>query len=165
MRIVDMGFFTIENPYLRVALRRCFLLFAMAFRQNDWVLSGRGIPQSVVLQFFEFVVEAGPTGDEKLRAEAILDTLERLKLIQRARHSVAPLAIGPETEPQSESSTTRDDNNSDKSDSDRDEFEDLPKRKPQQFYTIHDCLKAVAEKMAERSMPCFSPMRGQLPTK
>ena len=161
MRIVDMSFFTIEDPYLRIALRRCFLLFALAFRQNDWMLSGRGIPQSIVLKFFETVVAAGPTGEEQIEADDILEALEHLKLIQRARHSVGQVTARTEKELMSESSTNRDENNSERSDSDWEDFEDLPKRKPQQFYTMHDSLKAVAEKMSERPMPCFTPPRGQ----
>jgi tetratricopeptide (TPR) repeat protein len=155
-RIVDMSFFTFDDPYKRVALRRCFILFAMAFRQNDWMLSGRGIPQSVILKLFETVIAAGPTNSEIDRPEAILEILENLKLIQRAHHSFTP----PTTRNRAESSTSSQGNgndNSEKSDSDWDEFDELPKRKMQQFYTMHDSLKAVAEKMVERNFPLFTP--------
>ena len=150
-RIVDMSFFTFEDPYRRVALRRCFVLFAMAFRQNDWMLSGRGIPQSVVLKLFETAIAAGPTGKQKDKARDVLEILENLKLLQRAHHSVTP----PTTRNRAESSSSS--NGNDNSDSDWDEFDELPKRKIQQFYTMHDSLKAVAERMVERTLPCFTP--------
>jgi tetratricopeptide (TPR) repeat protein len=161
-RIVDMSFFTIDDPYERVALRRCFVLFAMAFRQNDWMLSGRGIPQSVVLKFFETTISAGPSCDDKIDPHSLLEILENLKLIQRARHSVTP----PTTRTRSDSASVSSHGNangdkSEKSDSDWDEFDEIPKRKVQQFYTMHDSLKAVAEKMAERHLPCFTPADDQ----
>jgi tetratricopeptide (TPR) repeat protein len=159
-RIVDMSFFTFEDPYKRVALRRCFIFFAMAFRQNDWMLSGRGIPQSVVLKLFETTIAAGPTGDAKPRPESILEILENLKLLQRAHHSVSPSTTRNRTE-SSTSSQGNGNDNSEKSDSDWDEFDELPKRKIQQFYTMHDSLKAVAEKMVERPLPCFTPTNDQ----
>ena len=164
-RIVDMSFFTIEDPYLRVALRRCFVLFAMAFRQNDWMLSGRGIPQSVLLKFFETVVSAGPKDDKNIISpDSLLELLENLKLIQRARHSVAPptaRAITGTTADDVSESSHGNGETSEKSDSEWDEFDDLPKRKVQQFYTMHDSLKAVAEKMSERELPCFTPPEDQ----
>ena len=158
-RIVDMSFFTVDDPYLRVALRRCFVLFAMAFRQNDWMLSGRGIPQSVLLKFFETVVSAGPTKstmDDEVRPMSLLVILENLKLIQRARHSVTPPTV--RNDDVSESSQGNGETSENKSESDWDEFDDIPKRKIQQFYTMHDSLKAVAEKMSERDLPCFTPL-------
>jgi tetratricopeptide (TPR) repeat protein len=159
-RIVDMSFFTIEHQYERIALRRCFVLFAMAFRQNDWMLSGRGIPQSVVLKFFEMTISSGPEGEEVLDPESILEILENLKLIQRARHSVTPpVARNGADSPSVASQNDKD--FSEKSESDWDELEDIPKRKIQQFYTMHDSLKAVAEKMSERDLPCFTPMDDQ----
>lgn len=160
-RIVDMSFFTIESTHNRIALRRCFVLFAMAFRQNDWMLSGRGIPQSVVLKFFETVISAGPKEEKSLAPHRAIEILENLKLLQRARHSVSPMTIRANTEAASESSNRDGNDNSERSDSDWDEFEDIPKRRPQQFYTMHDSLKAVAEKMAERSLPCFTPTGDQ----
>jgi tetratricopeptide (TPR) repeat protein len=157
-RIVDMSFFTFDDPYKRVALRRCFVIFAMAFRQNDWMLSGRGIPQSVVLKLFETTISAGPNSAEKVTADEILEILENLKLLQRAQHSVTPQT----TRTRTDSSTSSNGNdNSEKSDSDWDEFDELPKRKFQQFYTMHDSLKAVAERMVERPLPCFSPVSDQ----
>lgn len=161
-RIVDMSFFTFEDPYKRVALRRCFVLFAMAFRQNDWMLSGRGIPQSVVLKFFETTISAGPNKDEQIQPEFFLEILENLKLIQRARHSITPPTARTRSDSASVSSHGNGNGeNSEKSESDWDEFDDVPKRKVQQFYTMHDSLKAVAEKMAERPLPCFTPADDQ----
>lgn len=157
-RIVDMSFFTIDDPCVRIALRRCFVLFAMAFRHNDWMLSGRGIPQSVVLKFFETTLSLGPkNGSDPIKSPIVLELLENLKLIQRARHSVSLLTTRTRTDSASESSQNGGGDNSEKSESDWDEFDDAPKRKVQQFYTMHDSLKAVAEKMAERPLPCFPP--------
>lgn len=157
-RIVDMSFFTIGDQYQRVALRRCFVLFAMAFRQNDWMLSGRGIPQSVLLKFFETTISAGPRGDDKIQPQPLLEILENLKLIQRARHSVLSVVTRIRSDsPSASSQGNGNGDNSEKSESDWDEFDEIPKRKVQQFYTMHDSLKAVAEKMAERQLPCFTP--------
>jgi hypothetical protein len=50
-RVVDLSFFDVSDVRTRIALRRCFVAFAMAFRDNDWVLSGKGIPQSVSFTF------------------------------------------------------------------------------------------------------------------
>jgi tetratricopeptide (TPR) repeat protein len=162
-RIVDMSFFTIEEPSLRIALRRCFVLFAMAFRQNDWMLSGRGIPQSVVLKFFETILSVGPkNAGDPILPDSLLELLENLKLIQRARHSVSPPAARTRRDSASVSSQGNGGgDNSEKSESDWDEFDEAPKRKMQQFYTMHDSLKAVAEKMVERQLPCFTPTDDQ----
>jgi tetratricopeptide (TPR) repeat protein len=163
-RIVDMSFFTIEDPHLRIAMRRCFVLFSMAFRQNDWMLSGRGIPQSVVLKFFATIISASPLGDEVILPEKVLEILENLKLVQRAQHSVTPPSVRTAMlDNVSESSHGNDNGNevSEKSESEWEELEELPKRKVQQFYTMHDSLKAVAEKMAERQLPCFTPADDQ----
>lgn len=160
-RIVDMSFFTIEDPYERIALRRCFVLFAMAFRQNDWMLSGRGIPQSVLLKFFVTCMSFGPQGEYTQDPESILEVLENLKLVQRARHSVIPPTSRSGTDSPSVASQPEKADNSDNTESDWDELDDIPKRKVQQFYVMHDSLKAVAEKMAERDLPCFSPVNDQ----
>lgn len=157
-RIVDMCFFTIEDKSLRIALRRSFVLFALAFRNNDWMLSGKGIPQSIVLKFFETLKLSGPTPDEMIDPSEVLAILESLKLIQRARHSVSvPKSRSGRDSPSVSSHGDKNGDNSEKSDSEWDEFDDLPKRPVQQFYTMHDSLKAVAEIMSERALPAFTP--------
>ena len=154
-RIVDASFFTVEDPHVRVALRRCFVLFAMAFRGNDWMLSGKGIPQSVILKFFSTVVAAGPKGaKEEIDSEFILATLEELKLMTRAGHRASPQTTREADKDVSESS------DKDLGDSERDDwddFDEVVRRPVQQYYTMHDSLKAVAELMALRPLPCFTP--------
>lgn len=159
LRIVDMCFFTIPESDIRIALRRCFVYFALAFRANDWMLSGRGIPQSVLLKFFETIILSGPTGQEPVAPNDIISMLEQLKLITRAGHSIAPATTKSGRDSPSVSSHGNDKvDGSDKSDSEWDEFDELPKRPVQQFYTMHDSLKAAAEQMAERNLPAFSPV-------
>lgn len=158
IRIVDMSFFTIAESHVRIALRRCFVYFSLAFRANDWMLSGRGIPHSVILKFFETIILSGPSGEEPATPLEIISILEQLKLIQRARHSISP----PTTKSGRDSPSVSSHGNgngdgSEKSDSEWDEFDEIPKRPVQQFYTMHDSLKAAAEQMAERALPAFAP--------
>jgi len=157
-RIVDLSFFTIEDDSARITLRRCFVLFAMAFRSNDWMLSGRGIPRAVLLKFFSTVMVAGLASKTKMEPKAIVSILERLKLIQRARVSVQrTTAAGQKSLHDSFVSSSEGKESSERSDEDWDDFEDMPTRKVQHFYTMHDSLKAVAERMAERDLPTFTP--------
>ena len=89
-RIVDLSFFTVNDIRLRIALRRCFVWFAMAFRDNDWMLAGKGVPQSVVLSVFETVVnlEESESNGNWIEPETILSMLEKMNLLQRAGHGV-----------------------------------------------------------------------------
>ncbi len=84
-RVVDLSFFTVSDVRTRIVLRRCFVAYAMAFRDNDWMLSGRGIPQSVVLRVFHTIITADD-GNKYISANSILDMLEKLNLLERARH-------------------------------------------------------------------------------
>lgn len=161
MRIVDMCFFTVDDPFLRIALRRCFVLYAMAFGSNDWVLSGTGVPESVLRKFFGTVLDAGPIdGEEKIDPDLILTMLENLKLLQRARNVISP-ATSKTTivmdDMISESSNGNDNDNAEKSESDWDEYDDEPKRRVQHSFMMHDSLKVVAEMMATRDLPAFTP--------
>lgn len=158
-RIVDMCFFTMDDPHIRIALRRCFVFFALAFKSNDWMLSGKGIPHSLILKFLETVIMAGPPGEVKIEPDEMLSILEALKLVQRARHSVSPAikAASGRDSPSVSSHGKGDGDNSERSDSEWDEFDEIPKRPIQQFYTMNDSIKAVAEVMAERSLPAFTP--------
>jgi tetratricopeptide (TPR) repeat protein len=160
-RIVDLGFFTIEDDFLRIALRRCFVLFAMAFRSNDWMLSGRGIPHSILLKFFGTVLSSGLASDKKIDPKNIVSILENLKLILRTRHSVTRTTSHGMQDSASLAWEGNGAENSEKSEEDWDDFEDMPKRKVQQFYTMHDSLKAVAERMAERNLPAFTPHKDE----
>jgi tetratricopeptide (TPR) repeat protein len=154
-RIGDASFFTVEDVYTRIALRRCFVLFAMAFRTSDWMLSGRGIPQSVLYKFFANVIRAGPKGDKHVDPAVALSTLESLKLVQRAGHSVSPRTSKVEDNDPSESSHGKD--SGDNEVDEWDDFDDLPKRPVQQYYIMHDSLRAVAELMSQRKLPAFTP--------
>ena len=155
MRILDASFFTIADPCYRVAMRRCFVLYAIAFRSNDWMLSGKGIPQSVIIQFFKTVIATGPVGDREIDSRAVLSTLENLKLIQRAGHSISPPIAKEADNDASESSNGNDEGDT------WDDFDDIPRRPIQQYYTMHDSLRAVAEIMAQREMLCFTPVDDQ----
>jgi tetratricopeptide (TPR) repeat protein len=157
-RIVDMAFFTINDAYDRIALRRCFVFFALAFRANDWVLSGKGIPQSFLLKFFETIIATGPMRDAKLIPDTLgyLSILENLKLIQRTRHSVAPPTTRKKDR-DSPSESSRGEEDKSENESEWDDFDELPKRHVQKYYTMHDSLKAVAELMSERDLPAFTP--------
>ena len=100
-RIVDLSFISVVDLGVRVALRRCFVTFAMVFHYNDWVLAGRGVPREVILSLFAVIMDsmAGGTGEDFAGAgagagaggrvavapEEMLDTMERLNLIQTAR--------------------------------------------------------------------------------
>lgn len=84
-RVVDLSFTTIEDYATRAALRRCFVTFAMAFRDNDWVLLGRGIPQAVVLKLFSTVISAG-RDTSGITPESILEILRTLHMLETARH-------------------------------------------------------------------------------
>ena len=95
-RIADASFCTINDPGMCGAHRRCFVLIVMAFRTNDWMLSGKGIPQCVLYTNFATVIKAGPSGDRDIEPSVVLSTLEHVKLLQRAGHSVS-LALTRQT--------------------------------------------------------------------
>jgi tetratricopeptide (TPR) repeat protein len=161
MRIVDMCFFTVDDPFLRIALRRCFVLYAMAFGSNDWVLSGTGVPESVLRKFFGTVLAAGPIGEETIDPDLILTMLENLKLLQRARNIISSVTAKAGNDDMSESSNGNDNDNAEKSESDWDEFDEVPKRRVQHSFMMHDSLKVVAEMMATRDLPAFTPIDDQ----
>ena len=156
-RIVDLSFFTIQDVDLRIELRRCFVLFAAAFKQNDWMLSGRGIPECVIMEFFDNIIAAGPGRDKDIESETILMLLENLRLIQRARNVVSAARTKLSSDNASVSSNGGTEGSA-KSDSEWDDFDEPPKRPIQHFYTMHDSLKAVAETMRERPLPAFTPI-------
>ena len=80
-RIVDILFCTLQQDIsIRAVMRNCFVTFAMVFHNNDWILSGKGIPQSVILALFSTIHNTDHTSQE------LLDLLEHLNLLQRARH-------------------------------------------------------------------------------
>ena len=151
-RVVDLSFFTVADVRTRVALRRCFVAFAMAFRDNDWMLSGKGIPQSVVLRVFRTIITSDQNAKE-ISASLILSMLEKLNLIERARHGCHSRASY-----NSDSPSHNGENTEKASESDWDETDEPTVRSGnQQLFVMHDSLKAVAEEMAERATPTLSP--------
>jgi hypothetical protein len=87
-RIVDLCFTSVEDLKERATLRRCFVTFAVVFRENDWIQDGRGIPRPVLAKLFETVLEASSA--TSLTAEHTIEILEALNLLQRARHGSRP---------------------------------------------------------------------------
>ena len=83
-RIIDLCFATVDDVAMRSAMRRCFVTFAAGFRDNEWVLVGRGIPQAVLLKLFATVI--GRDGTNLPSPEGVLHALEAMNLLQRARH-------------------------------------------------------------------------------
>ncbi|CAB9499668.1 tetratricopeptide repeat domain [Seminavis robusta] len=160
-RIVDLSFFTVNDIKLRIALRRCFVWFAMAFRDNDWMLAGKGIPQSVVLSVFETVVnlDESETEDNWIEPETILSMLEKMNLLQRAGHGVTAKTTKKDDE---KSVGSKDLDASAKSDgSDWSDMDEGSKARIQHNFVILDSLKAVAEKMACRQSFSFYPKDDQ----
>ena len=118
------------------------------------MLSGKGIPQCVLCTIFATVIKAGPSGDLDMEASVVLSTLEHLELLQRAGHSVSQ-ALSRQTDIDMSQSSLGE--NDDPENDDWDEFDELPKRPAQQYYTMHDSLRAMAELMSQRMLPCFTP--------
>ena len=142
-RVLDLAFATVENMDLRVALRRCFISFAMAFRDNDWVQVGKGIPQDVVLKVFSAAI--GQDDDDRLRPLDILRSLERMNLLERARHGVTSRYV--------DMSGGDDDNEgvdeSGTSIRKKSAFVENPS------FVMQDSLRAIGEEMAKREGPGF----------
>ena len=144
-RIVDLGFACIDDMELRVIARRCFITFAVAFRDNDWVHIGKGIPQAVVLKIFAAVHSSKTHTPQK-----ILAALETMNLLERARHGTT-----------SQSSTYKP---RDVSESDDDEFEEEEEASPTKSsfldnpsFIMQDSLRAIGEEFAKRHGPSFLP--------
>ncbi|KAL3917581.1 MAG: hypothetical protein SGILL_004646 [Bacillariaceae sp.] len=152
-RVVDLSFFTVSDVRTRIALRRCFVAFAMAFRDNDWMLAGRGIPQSVVLRVFRTIILSDEASKE-VSPSTILTLLEKLNLLERARHGVASRAVAAAQKLSMRRQETR---STDDSDSDWDDEDEAQVHKAQQSWVMHESLKSVAEEMAKRSTPSLSP--------
>jgi tetratricopeptide (TPR) repeat protein len=141
VRVVDLSFASIANLELRVALRRCFVTFALAFKENDWVHVGRGIPQPVLLKIFDTVINAEGNGQKlPYSADFLLEALETMNLMQRARHGVSSHYHDYAEEDR-------------KSNGDDDEEEKIPERSSlvqNPSYVMHASLQAIAEDVATR---------------
>lgn len=145
-RVVDLSFFTVSDVRTRIILRRCFVAYAMAFRGNDWMLSGKGIPQSVVLAAFQTIISSDE-GNGYISASSILTMLEKLNLIERARHGWhARGAINPIREALIKKSQRA--NSGDlETDSDWDDEDETKVYRVQQQFVLHDSVS---------SDPCFT---------
>ncbi len=87
-RIVDMSFITVPDYDLRASLRRCFVTFAMVFHDNEWLLTGRGVPRGIVERLFYNVISGmkSESNADLYSPETIIDMLEHMNLLYRARH-------------------------------------------------------------------------------
>lgn len=150
-RVVDLSFFTVNDVKLRMALRRCFVWFAIAFKEDDWMLSGKGIPQSVVLSVFETVVNLyeSDSGVNFIEPETILSMLENMNLLQRAAHGLTRKV----SKNSDDKSVDGDKDNSERSDdSDWSELDDRAKPSIQHYYVLLDSVSFVASLLPERDL-------------
>jgi len=149
-RIVDLCFTSAEDLKERATLRRCFVTFAVVFRENDWIHDGRGIPRPVLAKLFETVLEASSA--TSLTAEHTIEILEALNLLQRARHGSRPTVqvknsqdnIGGESSKGSINSNT-----------------DNTIHHATLCYLMHPAIHAIGQEMATRSSPSFIPPADQ----
>jgi tetratricopeptide (TPR) repeat protein len=147
-RIVDLGFACVDEMELRVALRRCFITFAVAFRDNDWVHIGKGIPQAVVLKMFAAVIDS-----KQHTAEAIIAALEMMNLLERARHGTTAHSVVYKKKELS---------GQDSDDGFEDEEEETGPTKStfleNPSFVMQDSLRAIGEDVAKREKPAFLPI-------
>ncbi len=158
-RVVDLSFFTVGDVHTRVALRRCFVAFAMAFRDNDWILSGRGVPHSVVLRVFKTIISSDEASKD-ISPSVILTMLQNLNLMEHARHGVASRTLTAAQKisiARKQNRSSNSNSNDNDSDSDWDDEDEAQIHKAQQSWVMHESLKSVAEEMAKRSNSCLSP--------
>jgi hypothetical protein len=146
-RVVDLSFFTVADVRTRIALRRCFVAFAMAFKDNDWMLSGKGIPQSVVLRVFKTIISSDE-GSKDISSSAILEMLEKLNLIERARHGctaqgvAARLSVYRKKRPkQLQASSSGELKQETESDSDWDDEDEGTVYRVPQLFVLHDSVR------------------------
>jgi len=147
-RIVDLGFANVDDMELRVILRRCFITFAVAFRDNDWVHIGKGIPQAVILKIFCAVID-----NERLSAGEVLASLEMMNLLERARHGTTSPVITYRKQ-----NSTQD--NDDGEFEEEEEEEACPTKSTflqNPSFVMQDSLRAIGEEFAKRQEPTFLP--------
>jgi len=148
-RVVDLSFASIEELNTRVTLRRCFISFAMCFRDNDWVHIGRGIPEPVLLKLFAMIVESERSEKNGgLSATKALQSLETMNLLQRARHGVTHQYFELDMKA---SEDDRDEAGDGKDDDDDTPLHQIPS------YVMHDSIRAIGEDMANREVKGFLP--------
>ena len=173
-RVVDLSFITVQNIELRRSLRRCFVTFAMVFRDNEMLLTGKGIPRSVVEQLFQTVISVmsgGAESESPISPDNIIEVLERMNLLQRAGH-------GSNHEPYTEVESSENIHkssiaNNSKSlfngslsleDGGSDDFqstvlsEDASSPAELTSYLMHESIKGIAEDMSTRISTSFAPI-------
>jgi len=154
-RVVDLSFFTVSDVRTRIVLRRCFVAYAMAFRENDWMLSGRGIPQSVVLRVFQTII-AADEGNKYISANLILDMLEKLNLLERARHGWHRRgAINPIREALIKKQSQRANSNDFETDSDWDDEDETKVYRVQQLFVMHDSVRCANTLSLQKICSCL----------
>ena len=150
-RIVDLSFITVQDLAVRTALRRCFVAFAMAYSDNEWVKVGKGIPKSVVLKLFQAVEEGISDAAVKVPPKSLLDMLETMNLLERARHGAKP-------HPSSLNDSTDEDDDGDNGGTTDSTCSKLPQSTIEApCYVMHESIKALAEGMATRPSSSFIP--------
>jgi hypothetical protein len=152
-RVVDLSFFTVSDVRTRIVLRKCFVAYAMAFRENDWMLSGRGIPQSVVLRVFHTII-AADEGNKYISASSILEMLEKLNLLERARHGWHTRGtINPIREALIKKQSQRAASGDLETDSDWDDEDEAKVYRVQQLFVMHDSVRDRRDGMEQVFQP------------
>eukprot|EP00591_Stephanopyxis_turris_P007663 CAMPEP_0195515802 /NCGR_PEP_ID=MMETSP0794_2-20130614/6743_1 /TAXON_ID=515487 /ORGANISM="Stephanopyxis turris, Strain CCMP 815" /LENGTH=872 /DNA_ID=CAMNT_0040644285 /DNA_START=123 /DNA_END=2741 /DNA_ORIENTATION=+ len=169
-RIVDLAFTIVDNTEERSALRRCFVTFAMAFRNNDMIRVGKGIPRKVVLGLFSMVQGGhdnerilGNHCNSSISPDSLLASLETMNLLEKARPAAWQTVVQKNTSRNESAASSDGDGTQPVVDSieKRDLKEDVDPSPVEDDlhprYLMHDSVRAIAEDMAIRSTPSFSP--------
>jgi len=176
-RIVDFSFTIVPRLDIRTSLRRCFVTFAVVFHDNDWMLSGKGIPRGVVLKLFSTIIFSIYQREREdttminfcdgnlFSSDALVHMLEHMNLIQRAGHTTEMICHRSENNlSHVESSqslyneTTPQENEEEKANlSENDEISDSFDSEKYSSFIMHESLKCIAEDMATRISPSFTP--------
>jgi tetratricopeptide (TPR) repeat protein len=180
-RILDLSFTAIEEPRERASLRRCFVMFAMVFHSNVTVHtrgSGNasssasqkpGIPRDIVLGLLSVIQASEPTSNvnHRLTAEGLLETLERMNLLERTV-ILEQSALSGNGDNGADGDATEQSSTFQMDDGDTTVINSvapgangaLNKRRQRvtySSYAMHDSIAAVAEEMAQRDTPSFAP--------
>jgi tetratricopeptide (TPR) repeat protein len=150
-RVIDLSFATVEDIAMRSAMRRCFVSYAAGFRDNEWVLVGRGIPQAVLLKLFATVI--GKQGTNLPSPANVLQALEAMNLLQRARHgctSRSHVIV--------ESSSDGDSSDDEEPKPVISAFIENPS------FLMHESIKSIAEEIGQRSTRAFLPTPDEFTT-
>jgi len=169
-RIADMSFIVVPDLVLRASLRRCFVTFAMVFRDNDWLLTGKGIPRGIVGRLFLNVISGISTESNiAVSPDIIIDMLEHMNFFCRARHGTTFQSYKSEGQSSVSSQSGKSLMNGSIS-----LEEDLPDDEMEAdealfagradalhvehtSYLMHESIKHIAEEMATRPSSSFGP--------